>query len=240
MRTECSRFSDIHEFRNTFDIDTHYLVDGYKHIVRGGFANNNQKVLYVDGITSAGKTTLLHHLKQELPNTHSIPEFNQQIPEIYRNIGQQMCIADQLRAEFWFYNQYLQKDRELRSITGEVIVDRGLLGVFPYSNLLGDQKEVSLRLMRRARQREWVPGTYIFLTAQPEIIKERMMNRQDAAHITEEYWNNGLSDFVNILLPSIEEVATYAQVPLIDTSYKTPQEVLYEVLEMYDEPNSIK
>lgn len=50
-------------------------------------------------------------------------------------------LKDHLRAQFWFYRQYVIKNEEIKQKSGKVIVDRGLMGLFAcklflYSNLL--------------------------------------------------------------------------------------------------------
>jgi len=145
-----------------------------------------------------------------------------------------MPIVDQLRAEFWFYQQYVKKDNEIRNLSKKVIVDRAVLGLFCYSNMLGERSEVSARIMLRARQRQWVPGLYVFLTARPEILRERLISRQDSGAITHEDWENGMSDFIRTLHRSAEDVARESNSPLIDTSNKSPEEVLQEVKKLYD------
>lgn len=188
--------------------------------------------LYVDGITSAGKTTVLELLQQSLSEAHIIPEFSRDIPERHRNIGPNLNLLDQLRAEYWFYFQYVEKDRQVSQLEGDVIVDRGILGLFPYSNLLGQDNLVSTRVMHSARQRLWTPGQHVFLIARPEVLLERLLTRQDRARITEKDWENGFAGFIEILSTQMKIVARQAGIPLIDTSEKTPQEVAEVVLEL--------
>lgn len=240
MPIEQYRFSTIAQFRDQLGIYDEFLQDGYQRIISGAGRNeilrqSFPKVLYIDGTTSAGKTTLVNLLQEKIPDAHYIPESLRTIPVPYRNIESSKPIVDQLRAEFWFYQQYVKKDKEIRNHSGIVIVDRGLLGLFAYSNLLSEQNEVSLRVMWKANQRQWVPGLYVFLTARPEVIKQRLLSRNDSAKIKAEDWENGLADFIHILHTSIDSVARQANIPLIDTSDKSPQEVASEVLNLYDD-----
>jgi len=242
MERNYYRFKSIEEFRVARGIDDGFLHEGYKHVLLGhhkedqqDILKENPKVLYIDGITSAGKTTLLNNLSKTLPDAKFIPEFTIEIPENYRNIGPDMSLADQLRAEFWFYQQYRAKDTEIRQHSGKLVVDRGLLGLFCYSNLLGEKNEVSSRILWRATQRSWVQGLYVFLTASPEVVKQRLLTRKDQATIIEEDWSRGLSDFIEILHRSVENLSQAAGIHLIDTSEKTTDQVLVEVSTLYTE-----
>jgi len=239
MHNELVCFSDLAQFREQFDIGDDFLELGYKRIISGdNVAEAEQlmyfQVLYIDGITSSGKSTLLDLLQKEIPDAHFIPEAIDTIPFPHRNVNPSRPIVDQLRAEFWFYNQYIKKDEEIRQYTGKVIVDRGLLGLFCYSNLLSDQNEVSLRIMRRASQRQWAPGLYIFLTARPEVIRERLLTRNDTARIREEDWINSVGSYIELLHKSVKNVASQAGVYLLDTSEKSPHEVMLEVKNLFN------
>lgn len=223
------RYSTFQELEERIGNSAMFLQEGYRIIAQGEKKESMPSVLYIDGITSAGKTTLLHNLTTEMPSATQIPEFLSSIPEQFRNISPYLSMANQLRAEFWFYNQYVQKNNMIQKCSGNVIVDRGILGLFCYSNLLGKQREVSVRIMRRAMQKQWVPGNHVFLTARPEIIRERLLTRNDAARITEDDWDTHASGFINILQESVITVAQEAGVHLVDTSDKTPEEVQNEV-----------
>lgn len=112
-----------------------------------------------------------------------------------------------MRAEYWFYQQYNRKNEQIKKKSGTVIIDRGLIGLFAYSNLLGGNREVSSRIMLTAMNKFWVPGLYIFLIARPEVIKQRLLSRRDSATIKEEDWDNGISIFIHILQESVIEIA---------------------------------
>jgi len=238
MPHEIIHFSDIAQFREQFGISEDFLIHGYKRIASRTEETEvlDQKppqVLYLDGITSAGKTTLLNLLHREIPDAHYTPEALTTIPIPYRNIEPSRPILDQLRAEFWFYRQYIKKDEEIRRYSGKVIVDRGLLGLFCYSNLLSEQHEVSLRVMWRATHRQWIPGLYVFLTARPEVIKERLLTRNDSARIEEEDWVNGVGNYIELLYQSVEDIVSNAGVHILDTSDISPIEVMTEVKNLF-------
>lgn len=242
MQQERYRFQNFDVFRAITGDIPQFLAEGYQHIIRGEGVEQKEtenisfpQVLYIDGITSAGKTTLLDNLAIDIHGATLVSEFSADIPPKYQNIGQDMPIVDQLRAEFWFYQQYVKKDKEIRKMSKKVIVDRAVLGLFCYSNMLGEQSEVSARVMLRARQRQWVPGLYVFLTARPEVLRQRLVSRQDSGAITHQDWDNGVSNFIHTLYLSTEEVARKSNSPLIDTSDKSPEEIAQDVKKLYDQ-----
>jgi len=242
MAHEQYQFRTPDEFNRIIGPNKPFLSTGYRNI-QGSRENATHieaqstapKVLYIDGITSAGKTTTLTLLQKEMPEVAFIPEFSLDIPPAYQNIGPNTTLVDQLRSQFWFYNQYRKKEEEIKRLSGRVIVDRGLLGLFCYSNLLGEENTVSSRVMWRALQQEWTPGLYIFLTARPEVLGERLVARKDSGNITREAWLNGMGNFIQALHRSVEDLVREAGVHLIDTSDKSPEMVAEEVKGLYEQ-----
>ena len=238
MLNESRRFNTYADLEARYGNSTLLLTQGFLHLAEGSKSQEQvptfPKVLYIDGITSAGKTTLQESLMAEMPDAEFVEEFSATIPEKYRNANPGTLLRDHLRAQFWFYRQYVMKNEEIKQKSGKVIVDRGLMGLFAYSNLVGENREVSCRVILNAMQKVWVPGLYVFLTATPEVVKERLIKRQDSAHIEESDWDKGLGAFIIKLHQSIEEVAKFGGITLIDTSDKSPEQVKSQVMELFD------
>src|SRR5260221_2262699 len=185
MPIEKQRFNTVADFHKEIGDPNEFILQGYSAILKtaGELLPFPQQVLYIDGITSSGKTTLLNNLAQALPEASIVTEFSSTPPQNYTNINAGTSLADQLRAELWFNSHYRNKAQTIQGASTPVIVDRGILGLFAYSNLLN--ATVSARVMRRAMQHSWDPGHYIFLTARPDVIRQRLLTRNDSAKISQ-------------------------------------------------------
>ncbi len=193
-----------------------------------------RQVLYLDGPLCSGKTTVLNLLSVEIPDAVIIPEFDREIPTAHISISKASPLVDLLRSQFWFYGQHLAKDKLIRQYTGKIIADRGILGLFCYSNLFGTDQAVTQKIIDRAMKYSWTPGLYVFLTADPAVIKARFLQRNDGT-LTETEWDHGFGTYIHRLHQSVEAVAAAAGIPLLDTSNQSPQEVTTAIKQLYYE-----
>lgn len=190
-------------------------------------------ILYIEGLPGAGKTTLVAGLATRIPDSIVVPEFDSPIPEAYLEIDPLHTPIDALaEAELWFYSQYERKDNEIRQLPAgrTTIVDRGILGLIPFADSWDESGRISQIIMDYARMHEWAQGHYILLIADMSVIRDRLMRRDK--HIDETRWSE-IEKVVGALRTNLIEIAQITGSTIIDTSNKTPAQVLDDVMGLY-------
>ncbi len=165
-----------------------------------------KKIFFITGINGVGKTTLIGSLRSLLGTGFEVHDFDER--GVPNNVGRQWRIDE---TKHW--------------------IDLGL------TNYDKGIKTVVCGFARPSEQNDPLVG-FVLLDAQPEIIKKRLWNRYQTPEsidniqkVSGKTVEQFIQDNVNFS-DTIREEASKFQVPIVETSYLSPEEVSKTVYDL--------
>ncbi len=196
------------------------MIERLRESLKPPEASKSDGFVYLVGLPGSGKTTTANLLGESL-GVSIIPEFLETIPDFVINARVNSSLEQQMEAQLWVLNQHIQKNRLLKENGNFVVVDRFWIDPVIYSTLY--HRTVFHTIVEQAKQQDWQRGLGVFLFADPVVVKERLMQRME---LTESEWNKDWSNFITTLHKTILDFLVDSDFLSIDTSRKTPQEVV--------------
>ena len=200
-------------------------------------------VISIAGVHGVGKTTIFNLLRKRLDNNPKFKFF----PERYRKIppfpfgSKDKQIA--FRSELHFLQQLVKRNRSIQNYderyNGRVIfLDRTPLCVLIYSKSLNLKEKDYQLISDHFKSIKWRENYIIYLTAEPETIIKRIIQRGSLEKIRKE-WNEVemeyllriLSYYNKFLLTNKEKDNVF----IINTNTLNPEEIIEKIEEIITE-----
>lgn len=181
---------------------------------------STNRLLYISGLTGAGKTTLSRVLSErQSAELHS--EFIEKIPLEFINTNSKSPVTEQLKAQDWVIAQHQQKNELIaHSQTSRIIADRSWLDAIAYGALYSP--EVLAHTVERVQSIAWVSGLFVFLIAEKDIIKSRLVTRWG---ISEEDWQMRWNKDIDDLITIYKNIAAMTGSALLDSTHASAEEI---------------
>ncbi len=142
-----------------------------------------QKVVYLSGLPTTGKSTMLNYLGSIFGQKYLfLPEFLEPFPQFVNERGER-DEASRIRAQEWAINQHALKTKIAREDGRSTIMDRGVFDALAYSWAMSN--EVFLQSLILVASQSWLEGTIILLDAPDSVIRDRLAQRDG---VTADSW----------------------------------------------------
>lgn len=168
-------------------------------------------IVYLSGLPCTGKSAVL--IEWAKRGGEIIPEFLT-IPPPYVVDAWQSDEKTKLLAQQWIFNQYVEKEDRIREHTGNspLLVERSPIDAVVYSRALGGL--VARWTDNEVAMRTWTPGKIVFLNADVEILRNRMISGRDVSPTD---WEQSLS-FSQLLDHHYSYFVKLFGIPVINTA----------------------
>lgn len=184
-----------------------------------------RKLLYISGLTGAGKTTLSRVLGAR-QNAEIYSEFIDKIPFEFIKTNSQSFLSEQKKAQDWVITQHQRKNKLIGSSQAtHIIVDRTWVDAIAYGALYSS--EALTYTVEKIGKIDWEPGLFIFLIANKNSIKSRLTARwgiSDDDWLT--YWDKDIDDLTSIY----QNIASMTGATLFDSTNLPPEEIAEQVI----------
>lgn len=185
-----------------------------------------RKVLYLSGLMGSGKTTIVKTLGREGYIAKVVPEFLDPIPDFVMDTRPNSPTEEKVVAQLWILEQYEKKNRLVKDISDDVIVDRSWIDCLTYSVIYGH--ETTEVIAAKIAEIDWVPGKYIIVYADPRVIKGRLIGN---FQLSEEQWESSWSPYVNALHDTVLEILSQGYGVGIDTTNLSIEQATQRVVQ---------
>lgn len=180
----------------------------------------------LSGMPGSGKTTMARLLAGRLNGIY-LEEFLEPLPQYVLDTRGNSPIEQQISAQRWILSQYKAKAELTRQFSKEVFVvqDRGVIDSLVYSAVY---KPGVLGVVRAdCEVFEWPSVFNIILIANDENVRNRMISREQ---FKEDFFIPSWEKYVQELRNKYIQVSKELKAPVLNTSNKTTDEVLNELL----------
>ncbi|MFW9783901.1 MAG: deoxynucleoside kinase [Candidatus Heimdallarchaeota archaeon] len=194
-------------------------------------------VISIAGAHGVGKTTIYNILKKNLENNHKFKFF----PERYKKIppfpfgSSDKQIA--FRSEMHFLQQFIKRNQNVlnfdKKYNGRIIIlDRTPICVLIYSKTLGLKEDDYSLISDMYKSVKWREDYIIYLTALPETILRRIIQRGSLEKIRKQ-WNEFEKDYLIKILSTYDQMLLSKnhshKLFIIDTNDLSEDDVVKEV-----------
>ena len=205
--------------------------------------NKDNLVISLAGAHGVGKTTIYHLLKKEVmdnPKFRFFPErYIKKPPFPFGSKNKQTAF----RSEIHFLQQFIKRNKNIwnfdNNYNGRVIIcDRTPLCVLIYSkSLFLKEKDYNL-ISDMYNSVPWRENYIIYLTAEPNTILKRTIQRGSLEKIRKE-WNETEKDYLSNILLYYQKMLflknNKKEIFIVDTENLTPQRVMKKVKKIITE-----
>ncbi|EKE20525.1 MAG: hypothetical protein ACD_7C00540G0003 [uncultured bacterium] len=187
---------------------------------------NRSKRISLSGIPGSGKTTIALALAKNLEGIY-LQEFLDPLPKLVLDTRGDSTVEQQISAQEWIISQYKSKAELIKQFpTKSVLVqDRGVIDGLAYSAVY---KPGVLDAIRSGCETyDWPRLFSIILIADDITVRQRMIMREQ---FSEEFFDSSWLLYIQELREKYVQISKEIACPLVDTSDKTQQEVVSEIL----------
>ena len=207
-----------------------------KNIYRNKGSKDNI-VISIAGAHGVGKTTIFNQFKKRVGDNNKFKFFPERYvkkpPFPFGSTDKQIAF----RSEIHFLQQFIKRNRSVANYdlkyNGRILIlDRTPLCVLIYSKSLNLKEKDYKLILDTYNSVKWREDLVIYLTAKPNTILRRIIQRGSLEIIRKE-WNEGERDYLLKILSYYNQMLLSKRdkkkVFIIDTDELTPEEVLKEI-----------
>ena len=191
-------------------------------------------VISLAGVHGVGKTTVFNLLKKILKDNNKFKFFPERYvkkpPFPFGSSDKQIGF----RSELHFLQQLIRRNQNIinfdNNYNGRIIVlDRTPLCVLIYSKSLNLKEKDFTLILDTYNSIKWKENYLIYLTAKPDVILKRIIQRGSLDKIRRE-WNEDDNNYLLTILAYYKQfLSTKTNVFPINTNYLTPKEVVDKI-----------
>ncbi|MFX1278688.1 MAG: deoxynucleoside kinase [Promethearchaeota archaeon] len=213
------------------------LLEGVERLIKTYYRNKGSKdniVISLAGVHGVGKTTVFNLLKKTLMDNNKFKFFPERYvkkpPFPFGSSDKQIGF----RSEIHFLQQLIKRNQSIVNFDNRyngriIILDRTPLCVLIYSKSLNLKEKDFNLILDTYNSIKWKEDYIIHLTAKPEIILKRIIQRGSLDKIRKEWNEDDKSYLLTIISYYKQFFSTKTNIFQINTNDKYPEEVVMEI-----------
>ena len=213
------------------------LLEGVERLIKTYYRNKGSKdniVISLAGVHGVGKTTVFNLLKKTLMDNNKFKFFPERYvkkpPFPFGSSDKQIGF----RSEIHFLQQLIKRNQNIVNFDNRyngriIILDRTPLCVLIYSKSLNLKEKDFNLILDTYNSIKWKEDYIIHLTANPETILKRIIQRGSLDKIRKE-WNEDDKNYLLTIISYYKQFfSTKTNIFPINTNDKSPEEVVMEI-----------